>query len=59
MDSCKQKKVSKCVPLKVVNIGLQRFYDSIASQNVPVTQICWSPPIKRTEEIQEFLDLFM
>lgn len=59
MVYCRKESNQKCVPLKVVNIGLQRFYDSIAAQGVPVIQVDWYPPVKKTEEVQEFLDMFM
>lgn len=46
-------------PLKVVNIGLQRFCDAIAVQDVPVTQINWKPPVKQTAEVQSFLNKYL
>lgn len=46
-------------PLKVVNIGLQRFSDAIAVQDVPVTQINWKPPVKQSAEVQAFLNKYL
>ncbi len=46
-------------PLKVVNIGLQRFCDAIAVQDVPVTQINWKPPVKQSAEVQAFLNKYL
>ena len=42
--------------LKVINIGLQSFYESLKSQNTRVVQIRWKPPIKQSEEINNLLD---
>lgn len=53
----------KCSPkehrLKVVNIGIPRFYDALLAQNVESTQIDWRPPVKQSKEIQDMLDMFM
>ena len=53
----------KCSPkehqLKVVNIGISRFYDALLAQNVESTQIDWRPPVKLSKEIQDMLDMFM
>jgi FdrA protein len=31
-------------PVKVVNIGLERFAKELESQSVPVVQVAWAPP---------------
>ncbi len=45
--------------LKVINVGLQSFYDAIACQNVQVTQLDWRPPFKQDEDILEILEKFL
>lgn len=45
--------------LKVINIGIPRFYDALVAQNVKSTQLDWRPPFKQSEEIQNLLDMFM
>ena len=51
--------IQERTPLKVVNIGLQRFSDAIAVQNVPVTQVNWKPPVKQSAEVQAFLNKYL
>lgn len=43
-------------PLKVVNIGLQSFAESLRSQGGKVVQINWRPPVHRDPEIGELLE---
>lgn len=31
-------------PVKVVNIGLERFARELAGQSIPVVQVEWAPP---------------
>ena len=31
-------------PVKVINVGLERFATELASQSVPVVQVEWAPP---------------
>ena len=31
-------------PVKVVNIGLERFATELEAQSVPVVQVTWAPP---------------
>ena len=45
--------------LKVVNIGLTRFYDALVAQDVKSTQLDWRPPFRQSEEIQNLLDMIM
>ena len=47
---CKEK------PLRVINIGLQGFYDALQSQGVKAAQLDWRPPVKQSEEINSLLD---
>lgn len=52
---CKPPKVVN-KPLKVVNIGLQSFAESLRSQGVKVVQINWRPPVNRDPEIDTLLE---
>lgn len=49
------KKKCSC-KLKVINIGLQHFADSLKSQGVKLVKINWRPPVKRSKEIDDLLD---
>lgn len=31
-------------PVQVINVGLERFAQELAGQNVPVAQVAWVPP---------------
>lgn len=31
-------------PLNVINVGIEMFSDDMKKQNVPVTQLDWTPP---------------
>ena len=33
-------------PMRVVNIGLQKFADDLAGQDVEVVQVDWAPPAR-------------
>ena len=37
--------------LRVINVGLKFFYDSLVSQNVKATQLQWRPPFKVNAEV--------
>ncbi len=43
-------------PLRVINIGLQSFYDALQAQGVKAVQLDWRPPVKQSEEINNLLD---
>ena len=45
--------------LRVINIGIQTFYDALAAQKAKCTQIEWTPPVKQDEETQDLLDMFL
>ena len=44
---------------KVINIGLNRFYEALINQNIKAVQLEWAPPVKQSEEISNLLDEFM
>ena len=35
-------------PLNVINVGIAMFSDDLKKQNVPVTQLDWTPPARAT-----------
>jgi len=42
-------------PLKVINIGLEIFYESLAAQGVEAVQVDWKPPAGGDERIAKLL----
>ena len=42
--------------LKVINVGLQSFYEAVEKQGVKVAQLEWRPPVKLKPEILALLD---
>lgn len=43
-------------PLKVVNIGLKIFYESLSVQGVEVVHIDWKPPVGGDEKLAKILN---
>ncbi|NLV58885.1 MAG: hypothetical protein GXY67_08940 [Clostridiales bacterium] len=44
---------------RVVNVGIQAFYEALLAQGVECAQIQWHPPAQQSEEIQSLLDMFL
>lgn len=44
------------VELKVINIGLDIFYDALQMQNVKAVGVNWRPTPKLEKETEEILD---
>jgi hypothetical protein len=42
--------------LKVVNIGLEIFYNALKLQNIKVVDVNWNPPPKLDKETEDLLD---
>ena len=42
--------------LKIINIGLSVFYESLLDQDIQVVQVNWHPPAGGDEELLDFLD---
>lgn len=42
--------------LKIINIGLKSFYESLKDQNKPVVHMDWVPPAAGRKEIMEILE---
>lgn len=45
--------------LKVINIGISNFYESLERQRAKVTQVEWQPPVKHSKEIEDLLDALL
>ncbi len=56
MDGTQQPVCKKSGGLKVVNIGLQSFYDALIAQGVQAVQLDWTPPVELRQEIADLLD---
>ena len=41
--------------IKVINIGLELFYDSLEKQGTPVIQVQWRPPLGGDERLAEII----
>ena len=44
------------VPLKVVNIGLQFFYEELKRQDVDVVNVQWRPPVQLDDRLKGILE---
>jgi len=42
--------------LKIINIGLEKFFENIEAQSVEVVQVDWEPPAGGDTEMMEILD---
>ena len=42
-------------PMRVVNIGLQKFADDLAGQDVEVVQVDWAPPARGNTRLADLL----
>lgn len=45
--------------IRVINLGIQAFYEALLDQGVQATQIQWQPPARQDEEIERLLDEFL
>jgi len=45
--------------LRIVNVGLEIFYQSCIAQKTKVIQVDWHPPVKEDEEIDDLLSLLL
>jgi hypothetical protein len=61
MDMNRQNMPDRCTarPLRVINIGLQSFYDALIKQQADAVHIDWRPPVKQSQEIADLLDDFL
>jgi FdrA protein len=46
-------------PMRVVNIGLQKFADDLAGQDVEVVQVDWAPPARGNAQLAKLLSRLM
>lgn len=54
MEEVKEEKIED-KKLKVINIGISNFYESLERQHAKVAQVDWTPPVKHTKEIEDIL----
>lgn len=45
--------------LRVINIGVQFFYDALVDQKIKATQLDWHPPVKQSAEIQNLVSVYL
>ena len=46
-------------PIRVVNIGLQKFADDLVGQDVEVVQVDWAPPARGNTRLVNLLSRLM
>ena len=46
-------------PIRVVNIGLQKFADDLVGQDVEVVQVDWAPPARGNIRLANLLSRLM
>ena len=46
-------------PIRVVNIGLQKFADDLVGQDVEVVQVDWAPPARGNSRLAKLLSQLM
>lgn len=51
-----EKKLLWGEPPKVINIGLEIFYESLLAQGAEAVQVDWKPPAGGDERIAKLLD---
>lgn len=42
--------------LNIINVGLERFSDSVKEQEVPAIQVDWKPPAGGNRRLMEILE---
>ncbi len=42
--------------LKVINVGLETFYEALKEQGVAAIHVSWQPPPKLEKELRDVLD---
>lgn len=43
-------------PIRVINVGLDLFAESMKEQGIEVAQVSWAPPVKGDPELMAILD---
>ncbi|MGI6084033.1 MAG: hypothetical protein ACOYIF_01150 [Acetivibrionales bacterium] len=59
MNNCERESNDSNKKIRVINIGIQVFYEALKYQNVKAVQIDWRPPVKQSEEITSILDMLL
>lgn len=52
-------KVKDPSQLKIMNIGLELFFNELRRQNANVIHVAWKPPVKLEKDIEEILSKVM
>jgi len=42
-------------PLRVINLGLETFFESLRSQEVEAVQVAWKPPAEGDKKLADIL----
>ncbi|MDD5207240.1 MAG: hypothetical protein PHS17_17575 [Desulfobacterales bacterium] len=42
-------------PLRVINLGLAAFYESLKSQGAEAVQVAWKPPAEGNQKLTDIL----
>lgn len=45
--------------LRVVNLGIQAFFDALVAQGAPCVQLDWTPPARQDAETEALLDQYL
>jgi hypothetical protein len=49
-----------CAPKpRIVNLGIQTFYEALLSQGVQAVQIAWTPPARQDAETESLLEGYL
>lgn len=51
-----QRKELLSTDLKVINIGLELFAESLSAQSISVMQVAWKPAVELEPDIKDILD---
>lgn len=43
-------------PIRVINVGLDLFAESLKEQGIEVAQVSWEPPVKGDPELMAILE---
>lgn len=53
-DQMESKKIIN-TNLKIINVGILNFYQSLIKQNADAVHVNWKPPLKKDEQIDSIL----
>ena len=44
---------------RIVNLGIQTFYDALVAQGATCVQLDWTPPARQDAEMETLLDQYL